>query len=342
MPTTQEPETCSGTRDARLWGWHALTGFWRKSQVDDDGNLKVYVSGQAGGGSSVSIADGANVVEGAVADVAVTGDNAGTLSAKLRGLSKMVSDVWDSVNHRFNVTVGNATLAVTQSGSWVLSAGAAVIGSFTINRTTPGTTNTVAPIAGQDGVAGGAGAVSALVQRVVLATDTTVPNVTGNVAHDGVDSGNPVKIGSRAVAYGTNPTGTAAADRADQIANVAGIPFVLLGHPNIITRRDNYTTAQTDTALIAVSGGSKIVVTECSIVTDAACTVKPLARAGFGAANTPTGAGVYVSHPGIPAGGGMVARGPVAGADGEDFRFTCAVPTGGSIEVVTKYFTIEV
>ncbi len=50
-------------------------------------------------------------------------------------------------------------------------------------------------IVGQAGVAAGAGAVSATVQRVVLATDTTVPNVTGNVAAGATDSGNPVKIG---------------------------------------------------------------------------------------------------------------------------------------------------
>src|SRR5690348_14576927 len=71
---------------------------------------------------ATTVADGANVNQGANADVAVTGDNAGTLSAKLRGLSKMLFDMWDSVNHRLNVFIQNATLAVTQSGNWVLAA----------------------------------------------------------------------------------------------------------------------------------------------------------------------------------------------------------------------------
>lgn len=81
---------------------------------------------------ATTVADGANVNQGANADTAVTGDAAGTLSAKLRGLSKMVSDMWDSVNHRLNVFIQNATLAVTQSGSWVLSAGTNRIGSVRI------------------------------------------------------------------------------------------------------------------------------------------------------------------------------------------------------------------
>ena len=57
----------------------------------------------------------------------------------------------------------------------------------------------------------------------------------GDVAHDGVDSGNPVKTGAVAVAHGTNPTAVAAADRTNLYANRAGIPFVMGGHPNIIT-----------------------------------------------------------------------------------------------------------
>lgn len=53
----------------------------------------------------------------------------------------------------------------------VLAAGTNIIGKVGIDQTTPGTTNAVAPIAGQNGVAGGAGAVSATVQRVTLASD---------------------------------------------------------------------------------------------------------------------------------------------------------------------------
>lgn len=177
--------------------------------------------------------------------------------------------------------------------------------------------------------------------RVTIATDQAVLPVGGNIAHDGVDSGNPVKEGRRALSYGSNPTGVSSGDRTDLFANVAGIPFALSGHPNIITRRDNYTAAQTDTAIVSVAGGAKIVVVSVTVAADAANSVKPAVRLGFGATNTPTGAGTYLSHPGVPAGGGIREAGAVAGADGEDWRITCAVPTGGSLDIVTKYFTIE-
>jgi len=69
--------------------------------------------GSGGGGGAVTIADGADVTEGAIADAAVTGDNSGTESAKLRGLNKIFADVWDSVSHYLKVNIQNTSLAVT-------------------------------------------------------------------------------------------------------------------------------------------------------------------------------------------------------------------------------------
>lgn len=175
--------------------------------------------------------------------------------------------------------------------------------------------------------------------------NTTGMFAHGNVAHDGVDAGNPNKMGARAIAHGTNPTAVSAADRTDLYANLAGIPFHIGGHPNVITRRDNFTTAQTDTALVTVAGGLKIVVTGFMVTADNANTVNVSCVIGFGAANTPTGAGVIGAHPGIGAGSGFGRGGGSGmigvGADGEDLRVTSSVPTGGSITVVTTYYTIE-
>lgn len=72
-------------------------------------------SGGGGGGGAVTVADGADVTQGAIADVAVTGDNSGTVKAALRGLGKILADVWDSVNHRLNVYIQNTTLPITQA-----------------------------------------------------------------------------------------------------------------------------------------------------------------------------------------------------------------------------------
>lgn len=192
--------------------------------------------------------------------------------------------------------------------------------------------------------------------RVAQATDCPVTviqtaasefnsQVQGNVAHDAVDSGNPVKTGSKAIAFGTNPTAVAAADRTDNYANRAGVPFVLGGHPNIQTLRVNYTTAQTDAAIITVGAGAKIVVTQIVVAADTGNSVNTTVRIGFAVAVTPTGAGVVVSHPGVAPGSG-ISRGSGSGivgvgADGEDLRITSTVPTTGSIDVNVSYFTIE-
>lgn len=205
----------------------------------------------------------------------------------------------------------------------------------------------VNPIVGQAGVAAGAGAVGATVQRVVLATDTTVPNVSGDVAHDGVNSGNPVQIGVEAIAHGTNPTAVAAGDRTKMYANRAGVPFHIGGHPNVVTYAQNFTGAQTDAALVTVSTGTKIVVTGVMVCCSNANSVNVSVRIGFGTANVPAygSAGIVASHPNIPAGGGF-SRGDGSGilgigADNEDLRVTCSAPTSGSVDVVVTYYTIE-
>lgn len=170
------------------------------------------------------------------------------------------------------------------------------------------------------------------------------PNVEGNVAHDAADSGNPVKLGQKAIAHGASPTAVAADDRTDWYANRHGIPWVIGGHPNVVTRRDNYTAAQTDTAIVTVGAGNKIVVTRQSAMCDNANSVDVQVRIGFGATNTPTAAGVVLSHPGIAAGSGVVEGSGSGilgvGADGEDLRITSEVPTGGSLDIVTSYYVV--
>lgn len=181
---------------------------------------------------------------------------------------------------------------------------------------------------------------------VIQATASNLnAQVVGTIAHDGVDSGNPVKLGHKAIAHGTNPTAVAANDRTDWYANRAGVPWVIGGHPNVVTIRANYTAAQTDTAIVTVGAGTKIVVTRCSVLADKANTVDVQARVGFGTANTPTTTGVVLTHPGIAAGSGVVegnGSGMLGvGADNEDLRITSEVPTSGSIDVLVTYYTIE-
>lgn len=84
-------------------------------QVDSAGNLlvNVAVGAPGGGGGPATIADGADVAQGAIADAAVTSDVNGTLSAKLRGLVKILADAWDSANHRIKVDGSGVTQPVS-------------------------------------------------------------------------------------------------------------------------------------------------------------------------------------------------------------------------------------
>src|SRR5258706_477510 len=88
--------------------------------INASGEVKVTSSG--GGGGAATIADGADVAEGATTDAAIITNATGTISGKLRGLVAIFADVWDSGSHFLKVSIQNATLAVTQSGAWSVAA----------------------------------------------------------------------------------------------------------------------------------------------------------------------------------------------------------------------------
>lgn len=174
----------------------------------------------------------------------------------------------------------------------------------------------------------------------------------GDIAHDAADSGNPVKTGAVAIAHGTNPTAVAAADRTNLYANRAGIPFVIGGHPNIITRSatiDDADGAQTDASLLTVSAGSKIVITAISALCSASNTGTVAVRIGFGtatlaAASEGGAAGILLEGKFAAGGGNQKGNGSGIlgiGADNEDLRITCDDPAGGSLFVTFSYYTIE-
>jgi hypothetical protein len=171
--------------------------------------------------------------------------------------------------------------------------------------------------------------------------------VCGSVPHDTLDADDPIKVGHKAIAHGTNPTAVAAADRTDWYANRAGVPFVMGGHPNIVTVRHTLiTTAVTDAAIITITAGLKIVVTRITCTLDNASTVFPTVSIGFGTATVPTGTGNLVYHGGVPAGGGFTfgdGSGILGiGADNEDLRVTTTGnATGNGLAINVSYYTIE-
>ncbi len=91
----------------------------------------------AGGGTAVTIADGADVAEGATADAAATAGSTGTVSAKLRLMTTQLGTL--------NTSLGtiNTTLGSPFQAGGALGAGSNIIGNVRIDQTTDGTTNGV-------------------------------------------------------------------------------------------------------------------------------------------------------------------------------------------------------
>lgn len=64
------------------------------------------------GGGPATVADGANVVEGTTTDAAVTGDNPGTMKAALRGITKILGSVVQTVKAASTAAVATDTALV--------------------------------------------------------------------------------------------------------------------------------------------------------------------------------------------------------------------------------------
>ena len=106
---------------------------------------------------------------------------------------------------------------------------------------------------------------------IVSGTITTVSTVTaltgGGVAHDGADSGNPVKVGGRAVT--ADITAVAASDRTDQLTDALGYqlvrPYAL--HENLVQGATAAITGTASTEVIAAGGaGVRNYITSLTVI----------------------------------------------------------------------------
>jgi hypothetical protein len=98
----------------------------------------------------------------------------------------------------------------------------------------------------------------------------TLPGVAGTVAHDGADSGNPVKMGGYAIS--AERAAVANADRVDLVADLTGKQIVLpYANPENFLNGVASSTGTGDTAVIAAQGaGVRIYVTAISVVNTSA------------------------------------------------------------------------
>jgi hypothetical protein len=179
-------------------------------------------------------------------------------------------------------------------------------------------------------------------------------SISGDVAHGTADAGEPVKIGGVAVSGSATPTSVAAAARTRFIANQHGIPYVMGGHPNLITREYDFgAAAQADVNLAAalVAADERIYVTRFEALNDVSTTAAFVSvRAGFGTVSVPTASatgvsGMIGSHPGLAPGSGIIegsGAGAIAvGGAGEEPRVTTSAATGGNLHVIFAYYLID-
>lgn len=99
----------------------------------------------------------------------------------------------------------------------------------------------------------------------------TASNASGDVAHDGVDSGNPVKIGGQART--TNPTAVASADRVNAIFDKTGKQIVVGAIRELKGVQQTTITSSTTEATVVTAVASTFLDVYGVIVTNTSATV---------------------------------------------------------------------
>lgn len=212
--------------------------------------------------------------------------------------------------------------AVTNAGTFAVQVdGAALTSLQLIDDAVSGAGFNITQMNGVN-VTMGNGASGTGVQRVTVANDstgilagvTTVTTVTtvatltgGGAAHDGVDSGNPHKIGMRAISSPKGVTLVAAADRTDIFADLDGIPIVKLntsGADAISERVSN-----TDGTSTAFSNFSAVASTKNAITAISAFRTDTGTTMAYIDFRDGTAGSILWSVPLPPAGGANISQG---------------------------------
>lgn len=228
---------CLGAGHAHAVPDQVVTGYMTTSGCPSAALTPCFVQygagGGGGGGGAVTIADGADVTEGAIADAAASPGGTGTVSAKLREATALLNSL------------------LTAAGA-AIPAGSAIIGKVGIDQTTPGTTNAVslAQIGGTTVVNGGvAGSQS----------------VGGTVATNVAITANPMNLGAQGVSSENSAVTTARQVQlvADLVGKLIVMPYA--NPENFVSGVTAAMTATTSTSVIASPGGSlRNYITQCT------------------------------------------------------------------------------
>ena len=211
--------------------------------------------------SAVPVSDngGSLTIDGSVSVSGTVTANAGTgtMNVSVQNASIPVTDNGGSL------TV-DGTIAATQSGTWNINnvSGTISLPTGASTETTLSALNTKVPsnltVTSTRLLVDGSGVTQPISGTI------TASNTAGDVAHDSVDSGNPVKIGFQAET--SLPTAVAANDRTNGISDIFGRQLV--NHIDAgmqVWKSANYTSTQTGTAMWTPASGKKVVVTYLSV-----------------------------------------------------------------------------
>lgn len=206
-------------------------------------------------GGSVTV-DGSVSVSGSVTVASHDVTNAGTFAVQVSS-SELPSGAATAANQ----TTGNTSLSsidtkitVCDTGAVVLTTGTASIGKLAAN----------------------AGVTIGAVEIASAQTLGTLTTLTGSgVAHDGVDSGNPHKVGAKATTALSGVTLVASGDRTDLYAGVDGV-VITRPHCNledIVTGQAAITDGSSTSVISAAGSGVKIYITEVIIANSSSTNV---------------------------------------------------------------------
>lgn len=192
-----------------------------------------------------------------VASHAVT--NAGTFAVQVSSALPAGANV---IGHVIMDTTSTTTVTQATGTNLHMVVDSGTITAVTaITNALPAGTNGIGKLTANSGVIIGSVEIAAAQTLATVTTVSTVTAVTtltgGGVAHDGADSGNPIKVGARAVAAEITPV--TAGDRVDLLTDLAGklivIPFC--NPENIVSGCiSTAMTATTSLSLIASPGGA--------------------------------------------------------------------------------------
>lgn len=243
--------------------------------TDNSGSLTV-----DDGGSSLTV-DGSVSISGSVA---VT-DNSGSLTVdapvgtpvfvRLSDGTAAISTLPVSIASAVAVTDNSGSLTVDNAGTFAVQA--AQSGTWTVGLSAG--TNGIGKLTANSGVTIGAVEIAASQTLATVTTVTTVTTVStltgGGVAHDGVDSGNPVKIGFKASSSLAGATMVTSGDRVDAVAGVDGAQIVRphCGLEDIVSGVAAITDGSSTSVIAAQGAGVKTYITTVVVANTSATAV---------------------------------------------------------------------